>query len=241
MAHERNDSKRTELAVAQSAMAEMVAIEQACEELMQCDCPQTVRRFLDQAEALRHFARNAKMGLELVNKAAEMKIRAERRMGQLLSEMHLHGGDRVSEMHHARTTLEELNISQNQSTRCQKAAEVPEDAFRELIEAARVQEFELTTAAVLKLATTLRKRRQKTTPPTLSLSPQNNATCCPMEIIAELENHCSVIDAILAPIYDAIGPVDLQCGEKKYLRRLLRDVRALLDDLKKQEASQARS
>ncbi len=76
---------------------EMVAIEQACEELTQCDCPQTVRRFLDRAEALRHFARNAKMGLELVNKAAEMKIRAERRMGQLLSEMNLHGGDRVSE------------------------------------------------------------------------------------------------------------------------------------------------
>ena len=84
------------------------------------------------AEAARKYAQAAALGLEMQNRAAEIKLRAERRAGELLSQLRLRGGDRraPSNSRDGRLKLAELGISQNQSTRWQKAALVPERAFR---------------------------------------------------------------------------------------------------------------
>ena len=44
-----------------------------------------VNRFYDIAEAARTYARAAKLGLEAANHAAEVKLRAERKAGELLT------------------------------------------------------------------------------------------------------------------------------------------------------------
>ncbi len=183
------------------------------------------------------------MGLDIVNKAAEMKMRAERRMGQLLAEMNLHGGDRVSDSHRERATLKELNISHTQSSRCQKEAEVPEGAFCELVESARENECELTTAALLRLAAALRRKREVNRHSSDSSQERSSirrqAASSPAEILAELENHFVVFDGILASVYNADGPVDLHLAQRKHLRHLVREFRSLLSDLKEHNASQA--
>jgi len=237
MLHTPKESKRQGLTLPQSPGTQLAVLERACEELAHYACLETVKSFIDQAEAFRHYAQSAKKGLELVNKAAEVKIRAERRAGQLLAELHLHGGDRLSDSQHQRATLKELNISQNQSARWQRAAEVPEEEFQKMIEAAHKNHSELSTAALLRLAKARRKHHELTRQceadlPTQRLPTRQSTTCSPEEIISELANPCAVFDDILSTIYDATGPVDLGFAERKHLRRLVREFRSLLDELK---------
>lgn len=132
MLDEPKQNKRAGLPAPLSPTAELAVTEEACQQLVNCYSLPKVKYLRDRAEAYRHYARSAKKGLELVNKAAEMKIRAERRAGQLLAEMQLHGGDRVSASHDAHSTLEVLGISQNQAARWQKEAVVPEDKLQSL-------------------------------------------------------------------------------------------------------------
>ena len=237
-----NGSKRQGLIAPQSAAAELAVLDRAGQELAHCDCLETVKSFRDRAEAFHHFAQSAKKGLELVNKVAEIKIRAERRAGQLLADMDLRGGDRVSDSHRQRVTLKQLNISQSQSARWQKAAEVPEEEFRKLIEVVHAHEVELTTAALMRLATALRKKRDLDhrgggASRKDRSSTRRRADSSPEEIIAELQNHCATFDGILSPVYDAVGPVDLPDGDKRYLRRLVGEFKSLLDELKELSSS----
>ena len=56
-----------------------------------------VKRIIDIAEAARTYARAAKLGLEAANHAAEVKLRAERKAGELLQQLERDkGGDRHS-------------------------------------------------------------------------------------------------------------------------------------------------
>ena len=60
--------------------------------------------------------------------SAELKLRAERKAGEILRAMKLRGGDRKSNNHDERLKLLE-GISTNQSTRWQQVAAVPEPEF----------------------------------------------------------------------------------------------------------------
>ena len=53
-----------------------------------------VKRVRDQAEAIRLYVRQQNMGLEMQNNAAEIKLRAERRAGEMLEESLAHKGGR---------------------------------------------------------------------------------------------------------------------------------------------------
>src|SRR5215207_10165221 len=53
-----------------------------------------VRAIPDVAEAARVYARQARLGLEAQNDAAEIRLRAERRAGELLASMPKHSGGR---------------------------------------------------------------------------------------------------------------------------------------------------
>lgn len=70
----------------------------------------------------------------LVEWATEIKVRAERRAGEMLAEMQKHNGGRPNgNPSHRATglppTLTDLGISRDQSSRWQKLAAVPEDQF----------------------------------------------------------------------------------------------------------------
>lgn len=121
----------------------------------------------DKAEALRLYLRQAgKDGLEAQNKMAEIRIRAERRIGQMLEPLERGKGNQYQSatyqhgIQHSeyRTVLEEENIAPMTAYRWQQISkEIPEPVFEQHIAEVKAAKVELTSAGVLKLAHELRR------------------------------------------------------------------------------------
>lgn len=110
-----------------------------------------VKDIRNKAEALRAYAETAGLGLEMQNDCAEIKLRAERRAGELLVEQGFGewGGDRKSSNN---VQLEDLNISKIQSHRWQLEASVPDSNFEKYVAETKVKRAELTSHGLLRLA-----------------------------------------------------------------------------------------
>ena len=181
-----------------------------------------VKDIRDKAEAIRLYAHNAHLGLEVQNKAAELRLRAERKAGNILKSMKLRGGDRKSSGSRDRLSLNALGISQNQSKRWQKEATVPNDEFEEFIRDTTTNHRELTAAALVRLADaspvalrSKRRTRQNVTVNANTLSP----------LINEMVEHCRMLQTILAPFCDKEDNSDhLQDCERRLVRRLLEEI-----------------
>lgn len=123
-----------------------------------------VRAIRDKSEALRAYARQTGECLESQNKWAEIKIRAERRAGELLAERDMAKGggdttgDTVSPVVGQPPTLKAIGVSPKQSSRWQQAASVPEDVFEEHVAETKAKGEELTSAGVQTIA---KKRKAK--------------------------------------------------------------------------------
>jgi hypothetical protein len=70
-----------------------------------------IKELRDKAEALRLYVKKAGEGLKQQNQCAEIKIRAERRSGELLPQKIKLGGDRKSKSRLVKQTLKDLGIS----------------------------------------------------------------------------------------------------------------------------------
>lgn len=114
-----------------------------------------VKDIRDKAEAVRLYAKQAGLGLEMVNDAAEIKLRAERKAGELLSVMDKRTGGDAKQDITARNSLppklSDLGVSLIQSHRWQQVASVPEDEFENHIASTKSAHRELTTASVIKM------------------------------------------------------------------------------------------
>jgi DNA methylase len=140
----------------------LTRLETACRLLAEPRSVDEVRSIRDLAEAARVYAREVRLGLEAQNDAAEIKLRAERRLGELLASTPLQdGGDaaRARSQHatEVRPRLRDLGISKSQSSRWQALAAVPEPVFDDYIAGARAKgrqdgSTELTTAGALTVA-----------------------------------------------------------------------------------------
>ena len=123
-----------------------------------------VRQIRSRAEAVRVYAKQAG-DFELQNQAAEIRIRAERRAGQLLADMTKNPGTRGegrprkdgTKTRRSSTTttypptLDEIGISKDQSCKWQRLAMLVDDAtFEKALAQAREKDGELTTAALLR-------------------------------------------------------------------------------------------
>ena len=149
-----NDKDLVYLGQAQTALAQLTRVED-------------VKEIRDRAEALRVYVRRSKEGIELQNKAAEVKLRAERRGGELLKDMKaqgtraMQGGDRKSKYSDDTLmdapTLDDLGITRAESSRWQQLADLPTDAFERQITDARRERFELTTKAMMDLYKQIRQ------------------------------------------------------------------------------------
>jgi len=100
-----------------------------------------IKNIRDKAEAMRVYAKQAKLGLEAQNHAAEIKLRAERRAGELLRDMEKNKGGRPTDetdntlLPVTPPKLSEIGISKMQSSRWQALADIPDARFEEAIEA----------------------------------------------------------------------------------------------------------
>jgi N6-adenosine-specific RNA methylase IME4 len=101
----------------------------------------------NRAEALRAYVRQAGEGLELQNQFAELKLRAERRAGELLANLDLRTGPKP-----VADTLSGMGVAAHQSSRWQAIASIPEIDFEVLISETFYDGRELTSAAALLLA-----------------------------------------------------------------------------------------
>jgi N6-adenosine-specific RNA methylase IME4 len=127
------------------------ALSSAALMLAEVESVDEAKHIRDKAEALRVYARQAGMGLETQNRCAELKLRAERKAGELLAAdgFGAHGGDRRSS---DAVSLEPFGIAPHQSSRWQRVASIPEPDFEAHIAEAFRESKELTTSATLKLA-----------------------------------------------------------------------------------------
>ena len=114
-----------------------------------------VKDIRDKAEAARTYAKQAGISLQGQNMLAEIKIRAERKAGEILAAMPgkgKQGGDRKSTTTMGVDTLKELGITDNQSSRWQAEATVPDKEFEEHVKEITEAGKELTSASVQRLA-----------------------------------------------------------------------------------------
>lgn len=136
---------------------------------------QEVKQIRDKAEALRTYQRQAGLGLEAQNLCAEIKLRAERRAGELLSETPRAERGRPVKTLHAATILprlKDLGIERTEAHRWQAIASVSETRLERHIAQTKAANRELTSAGVLAIAKTERKRgkheRTKAMPDTVA-------------------------------------------------------------------------
>lgn len=146
----------------------MILLTKAREAIEQASTFDEVKQIIDKAEAVRRYVRAQGQCLEIQNHAAEVKLRAERKAGELLAVMEKNrgGGDQKSN-HRSHDVigdapkLADMGIEPMQSHRWQKIASLPEPAFEEYITQKVTAKEELTTAGALRLAKTTEARSRK--------------------------------------------------------------------------------
>ena len=121
--------------------------------LTEAESLEDIKDIRDRAEVLRQYAAQAGAGLEAQNRCAEIKLRAERKAGEVLAETEMDKGGRPKENHsHDGSSLKAIGINHNQSSRWQQAASIPEDEFEAHIAKTKEAQGELTSASVRRLA-----------------------------------------------------------------------------------------
>ena len=138
--------------------------ERAKRAIAACKNIDEVKKIRDKAEALRAYAKQAREGLEVQNNIAEIKLRAERRIGEFSRELPKEQGDYKKDFSHdgenPKTTklsiLKDAGI--NHHLRYEAIADLPEETFENHIdEVKKSHHEELTTIGVIKLARKLNK------------------------------------------------------------------------------------
>lgn len=110
----------------------------------------------DQAKALEACLKIVGESLEAANDAAEVKLRAERKAGEMLAGM----GDARGRNQHTKqdadivsgSSLKEIGVSEQQSSRWQREAAVDNETFESYLASCREEQREITQAGLLNIA-----------------------------------------------------------------------------------------
>jgi len=139
--------------------AALAPLEKATSLLAECRTVSDAVDLRDKARAAEVYAKQAKLGLEAQNHAAEIKLRAERKAGELLATMDRvnHRPEKGSVVKPFSAELDEMGISKTQSHRWQQIASLPEEDFGELVADANESGKELTSTLVYRAAQSSRK------------------------------------------------------------------------------------
>lgn len=118
----------------------LIKLSRARQALSEAKSLDEIKEIKDVAKAAKAYAIAKGMGIEMKNEAAEIEIRAERKIGELLKVMpKARGGDRGNQYTGGKVaaddlaTLSNLGITKDQSSVSQKLAVIEEDDFEEVI------------------------------------------------------------------------------------------------------------
>jgi N6-adenosine-specific RNA methylase IME4 len=150
---------RPNTATIQPSMASMLArLDQAKQALAEVHSIKDTKDIRDKVQAVAAYLKQQEDSLEAQNYAAEIKLRAERKLGELLKEQPKNEGTKgqlsgscIVQPPAQPPKLSDLGIEKTQSHRWQKIADIPEPAFDEYIEEQK-EKGEVTTAGALNLA-----------------------------------------------------------------------------------------
>jgi hypothetical protein len=135
----------------------LAKIDKARQLLAEAKTVQEAKQIADVAEAARVYAKRVEASIITVNHAAEIKIRAERLLGEMLAQTPKNTGAKgigksVLPLGKRTPKLDSVGISHKQSARSQKLASIPAPQFEETIVHHQRAGKELTTAAMLRAA-----------------------------------------------------------------------------------------
>jgi N6-adenosine-specific RNA methylase IME4 len=146
---------------------ELALISKARQQLEAARSVDEVLEIRDKAEALRRYFQTAERSLEAQNAACEIKLRAERKAGDMLAPVVRRGNPQLCPEGTIR--LDDMGISRKQSAAWQKIASLEESVFEEFIEDTKSGGGELTSKAAAKLAKKSTNRTKQPDPKSYGL------------------------------------------------------------------------
>lgn len=137
-----------------AAVTSLVKISEARRALASAQTLEDVLSIRDQAKALEACMKIVGESLSAQQDAGEVKLRAERKAGEMLAAMEKHKGGRPSETGCVvqPVCLEDLGIEKTQSCRWQREAAVDDDTFEQYLASCREEQREITQAGLLNIA-----------------------------------------------------------------------------------------
>lgn len=131
----------------------MVLLSEARRAIGQARSIDELKHIRDKAEAIRQYAKARGESLAIQNDAAEIKLRAERRAGDLLRDRDVArpGGDRKSKSRDVTLKLENVGVTRSESHRWQREADVSEEDFERFVSETKDAGAEVTTAGLLRV------------------------------------------------------------------------------------------
>jgi N6-adenosine-specific RNA methylase IME4 len=143
-------------------MTALVKYDAACRALAAAHSVDEVKDIHDKAVAMQHYARQAK-DTTLITQATEIRMRAERRAGELLIEMAERGERAVRKnmkSQAATSKLADLGLTKTQSSRWQQLAVLDANTFESRVKRASTDAYNRMTARFVKEAEIERKQRE---------------------------------------------------------------------------------
>jgi N6-adenosine-specific RNA methylase IME4 len=130
----------------------LITVDAALHALASANTPDELITLANRAAALEVYARRAKLGMVAQNRCAEIRLRAERKLGQLLTTTpRLHGRAKSVPDENTLPSLSDLGVPDRKlSHRAQRIAAVPTADFESYLKTAHEQEWEITTRLLLR-------------------------------------------------------------------------------------------
>lgn len=176
--------------------SDLLVIEQAKAMLASATTVDHAKNVRDKALAMSAWARAARAGREAEQHAAEIAVRAERRMGELLADTPMDAGGRPSKTGSKSepvSSLSKLGVSKKESSAFQRLAAVAEEAFEAALTAAK-QTGKRPTVATLLRAVAPPKPKPETPDPASTVSardvePPNDAPAAEPHVVTITPAH----------------------------------------------------
>lgn len=129
----------------------LITVDAALHALASATTPDELINLANQAAAMQVYARRARLGMLAQNRCAEIRLRAERKLGELLTTTpRLHGRPKSVPDQNTYPSLSDLGVPDRKiSHRAQKIAAVPAREFEAYLRDAKKFTWEITTRLLL--------------------------------------------------------------------------------------------